>query len=418
MNMSNKERVAVIGGARTPFSKAGTHLKEKAALDLGAHSVDGALEKLDLDPAIVDQLAYGIVTVDARVPHLAREVNFSSKLPDTVRSVTVTDNCITSITAIEAVHDAIVAGRSRVGIAGGVESLSNPSVLWSRRATRVLSDLQGAKTLGDRARILARLRPGDFVPKPPGVNEPSTGLSMGEHTELTVKEWNISRTEQDELAYRSHMNAAAAAADGRLTAEIHPLDGITNDTIVRPSTSMEKLAKLPPVFDPTPTGTLTAGNSSPLTDGAAAVVLMGEAAAREFGYTPLAFVRGIEFASISPADGLLMGPGVAVPRLLHRLGLTLDEIDLIEMHEAFGGQVASNLAAWEHGWKEDPIGKVDRDKLNQLGGSIAIGHPFAATGARIVSQLTNEMARRDARYGLISICGAGATAAAMVLDRS
>ncbi len=416
--MSNTERVAVVGGARTPFAKAGTHLKEKTALELGAHSVDGVLSKLDLDPAVVDQLVYGIVTVDARVPHLAREVNFASRLPDSVRSVTVTDNCITSITAIESVHDSIIAGRTRVGIAGGVESLSNPSVLWSRRATRVLSDLQGAKTLGDKARILARLRPGDFVPKPPGVNEPSTGMSMGEHTELTVKEWGISRSEQDEIGYKSHMNAAAATADGRLTAEIHPLDGITADTMIRPSTSMEKLAKLSPVFDPTPSGTLTAGNSSPLTDGAASVVLMSESAASEHGYSPLAYVKGIEFASISPKDGLLMGPGVAVPRLLRRLSLTIDDFDLIEMHEAFGGQVASNLAAWEHGWKEDPIGKVDRDKLNQLGGSIAIGHPFAATGARIVSQLANEMARREARYALISICGAGATAAALVLERS
>ena len=412
------ERVAVVGGARTPFAKAGTYLKDHTALELGTHSVDGALSKLDLDPDAVDQLAYGILTVDARVPHLAREVNFSSRLPDSVRSVTVTDNCITSVTAIEAVHDAIISGRTSVGIAGGVESLSNPSVLWSRNATRVLSDLSNAKSTKDRLGALARLRPRDFVPRAPGVTEPSTGLSMGEHTEITVKEWEISRTEQDEIAYRSHMNASAATEDGRLTAEIHPLDGVTKDTIIRPGTSMEKLAKLPPVFDPSPEGSLTAGNSSLLTDGAASVVLMSESAAAEHRYEPLAFVKAIEFASISPDDGLLMGPGVAVPRMLARVGLTLDDFDLIEMHEAFGGQVASNLAAWEHGWKEDPIGKVDRDKLNQLGGSIAIGHPFAATGARIVTQLANEMARTDSRYGLVSICGVGATAAAMILERT
>ena len=412
------ERVAVIGGARTPFAKAGTYLKDRTALELGTHAVDGALTKLDLDPEVVDQLVYGIVTVDARVPHLAREVNFSSRLPDSVRSVTVTDNCITSITAIEYVHDVIRAGRSQVGIAGGVESISNPSVLWSRNATRVLSDFQGAKSVKEKAGILARLRPGDFVPRPPGVNEPSTGMSMGEHTEITVKEWHISRSEQDQIAYLSHMNAAAATEDGRLTAEIHPLDGISHDPIVRPGTSMEKLAKLPPVFDPTDEGTLTAGNSSPLTDGAASVVLMAESAAREHGQEPLAFIKAIEFAAISPEDGLLMGPGVAVPRMLARAGLELDDFEIIEMHEAFGGQVAANLAAWEHGWKEEPIGKVDRDKLNQLGGSIAIGHPFAATGARIVTQLANEMARSDYRYGLVSICGAGATAAAMILERS
>ncbi len=411
------QRVAVVGGARTPFAKVGTYLKDYTALDLGTHSVDGALAKLDLDPSLVDQLVFGIVTLDVRVPHLAREVNFSSRLPDSVRSVTVTDNCITSITAIQAVHDAITAGRAAIGIAGGVESMSNPSVLWSRNAARVLSELQGAKSLGDKAKIISRLRPGDFVPRPPGVTEPSTGLSMGEHTEITVKEWSIGRSEQDEIAYRSHMSAAAATYDGRLTAEIHPLNGIVKDTIVRPGTSMEKLAKLPPVFDRSEEGTLTAGNSSPLTDGAASVVLMSESSANELGYQPLAFIRAIEFAAISPTDGLLMGPGVAVPRLLARSGLRLDEIDIIEMHEAFAGQVAANLAAWEHGWKEEPIGKVDRDKLNQLGGSIAIGHPFAATGARIVTQLANEMARQNHRYGLISICGAGATAAAMILER-
>ena len=243
-------------------------------------------------------------------------------------------------------------------------------------------------------------------------------MSMGEHTEITVKEWHISRSEQDQIAYLSHMNAAAASEDGRLTAEIHPLNGISHDPIVRPGTSMEKLAKLPPVFDPTAEGTLTAGNSSPLTDGAASIVLMTESAAREHGQEPIAFSKAIEFAAISPADGLLMGPGVAVPRMLARAGLELDDFEIIEMHEAFGGQVAANLAAWEHGWKEEPIGKVDRDKLNQLGGSIAIGHPFAATGARIVAQLANEMARSDYRYGLVSICGAGATAAAMILERS
>jgi len=415
--MTTNERVAVVGGARTPFAKAGTFLKGHTALQLGTHAVDGALNKLDLDPAVVDHLAFGIVTLDARVPHLAREVNFASRLPDEVRSVTITDNCITGITAIESVGDAIAAGRTRVGIAGGVESISNPSVLWSRNATRVISDFQNAKSLKDKAQILARLRPRDLTPRAPGVNEPSTGMSMGEHTELTVKEWGISRTEQDEIAYKSHVHAAAATEDGRLTAEIHPLDGIVADTIIRPGTSMEKLGTLRPVFDPTPNGTLTAGNSSPLTDGAASVVLMAESAAAEHGYEPLAFVKAIEFAAISPDDGLLMGPGVAVPRLLHKAGLTLDDMDLIEMHEAFAGQVASNLAAWERGWKEDAIGRVDRVQLNQLGGSIAIGHPFAATGARIVTQLANEMARRDARYGLVSICGAGATAAAMILER-
>jgi acetyl-CoA acetyltransferase family protein len=240
---------------------------------------------------------------------------------------------------------------------------------------------------------------------------------MGEHTELTVKEWEIAREEQDEIAYLSHMNAHKATEDGRLKAEIYPLDGHEQDLFIRPDTSLEKLAKLPPVFDRSPAGTITAGNSSPLTDGAAAVLLMSEDRARNENREPLAFIKAFEFAAIDPKDGLLMAPGLAVPRLLRKTGLSLSDMDLIEMHEAFGGQVASNLRAWEKGWKEPAIGRVDRDKLNQLGSSIAVGHPFAATGARIVTTLANEMKRRNARYGLVSICAAGAQASAMILER-
>jgi len=416
--MSDSTRVAVVGGARTPFVKAGTKFRKHRALDLAVHSVNGALDKLDVDPNIVDTLVFGIVVVDARVPHLAREVNFSSKLPVSTRSLTITDNCITSASGVELVVDSIMAGRAEVGMAGGVESMSNPSVLVSEKASRIFLDAAGAKSLGDRLKLFAKLRPKDLAPTAPGVEEPSTGLSMGEHTELMVKEWKISREEQDEIAYRSHMNAAAATEDGRLKAEIVPLDGLDYDPIIRPDTSMEQLAKLKPVFDPTPTGTLTAGNSSPLTDGAASVVLMAEARARVEGVEPLAFIKDMEFVGIDPADGLLMGPGVAVPRLLRRNSLELDDMDIVEMHEAFGGQVASNLAAWEQGWKEPPIGKLDRTKLNPLGSSISVGHPFAATGARIITTLANEMARRDVRYGLVSICGAGATAAALILERN
>jgi len=415
--MSDTTRVAVIAGARTPFAKAGAQLRQHRALDLGVHAVDGLLDKADVDPAIVDTLVYGIVVLDARVPHLAREVNFKSRLPDSTRSLTITDNCITSASGIELVVDSIRAGRAEVGIAGGVESMSNPSVLMTKRASSIFLQAAAARSLGDRLKIFVKLRPKDLVPQAPGVEEPSTGLSMGEHCELMVKEWKISRQEQDEIAYHSHMNAAAATEDGRLPDEIVPLDGIDRDTMIRADTSMEKLAKLRTVFDPTPSGTLTAGNSSPLTDGAAAVMLMSEDRAKAEGLEPLAFIRDVEFVGIDPADGLLMGPGVAVPRLLRRAGLELDDMDIVEMHEAFGGQVACNLAAWEQGWQEPPIGKLDRTKLNPLGSSISVGHPFAATGARIVTTLANEMARRDSRYGLVSICGAGATAAAIILER-
>ena len=417
MSGNNATRVAVVGGARTPFVKAGTVFRKYAALELAVHSVDGLLEKQQLDPQSVDELVYGITVVDARIPHLAREVVFSSKLPSDVRALTVTNNCITGTSAITAICDSIAGGRADVGIAGGVESMSNPAMLFNKKASRIFLDAASAKSLGERIALFLKLRPWDFKPGAPGVVEPSTGLSMGEHCELMVKEWRISREEQDEIAYRSHMNAHAATKDGRLKAEIHPLDGVDHDLFIRPSTSMEKLAKLPPVFDRSPTGTITAGNSSPLTDGAASVLLMSEERARKESREPLAFIKAFEYVGIDPKDGLLMGPGIAVPRVLRKTGLGLLDIDIVEMHEAFGGQIACNLRAWEQEWKEPPIGKVDREKLNPLGSSIAVGHPFAATGARIVTTLANEMKRRGARHGLVSICAAGAAASAMILER-
>ena len=410
-------RVAIVGGARTPFAKAGTAFKQYTPLELSVHAVDGLLEILELEPDAVEELVHGITVVDARVPHLAREVVLSSRLPVAVKALTVTNNCIGGTSAITSIYDSITSGRAEVGIASGVESMSNPALLFSERASHIFLDANAAKSLRDKLAQFAKLRPGDFIPAAPAIAEPSTGLSMGEHTELMVKEWKIPREEQDEIAYRSHMNAHRATEDGRLKAEIVPVDGIDQDLIMRPDTDMKKLAKLPPVFDRSPAGTISAGNSSPLTDGAAAVLLMSEDRARSGGSEPLAFIKDFEYAAIDPSDGLLMGPGIAVPRLLRRTGLKLSDLDLIEMHEAFGGQVACNLKAWEQGWKEPAIGRVDREKLNTLGSSIAVGHPFAATGIRIVTTLANEMKRRGARYGLVSICAAGAQASAMILER-
>ena len=410
-------RVAVVGGTRTPFAKAGTAFKQHTPLDLSVHAVDGLLEMMDLEPEAVEELVHGITVVDARVPHLAREVVFSSRLPVAAKALTVTNNCITGTSAIASIYDSIASGRAEVGLAGGVESMSNPAVLFSERASRIFLDADAARSVRDKLAQFAKLRPGDFIPAAPAIAEPSTGLSMGEHTELMVKEWKITRKEQDEIAYRSHMNAHRATEEGWLKAEIVPLNDIDQDLFIRPDTTLEKLAKLPPVFDRSPSGTLTAGNSSPLTDGAAAVLLMSEKRAEREGREPLAFIKAFEFVGIDPDDGLLMGPGIAVPRLLRRTGLELSDLDLIEMHEAFGGQVACNLKAWEQGWKEPSIGRVDREKLNTLGSSIAVGHPFAATGIRIVTTLANEMKRRSSKLGLVSVCAAGAQASAMILER-
>ncbi len=412
------KRVAIVAGARTPFVKAQTTLRHRSAIDLAKHAVEGVIQKHDLDPASVEHLHLGWVVTDPNTPQMAREVVFESSLPATTRALTYSDNCIAGTSAIIGAHDAITLGRVEVAIAGGTESMSNAAILVSENLSDALRESAREKSTWAKLKHLTGVRLRDLAPQLPGVKEPSTGLSMGEHTELMVKEWKIAREPQDELALRSHQRATAATEDGRLTAEIHAFDDVKGDGLIRPNTSLDKLAKLKPVFDRSETGTLTAGNSSPLTDGASAVLLMSEERATKEGRTPLAFIKGFMNVAIDPNDGLLMGPGVAVPRLLKQLGLTLDDMDLIEMHEAFGGQVLANLAAWEKGWKEEAIGTVPVDKLNVLGSSIAVGHPFAATGGRIVTTLANELTRRDARYGLISICAAGAQACAMVLERA
>lgn len=410
-------RTAIVDGVRTPFVKAGTVFRHHPARDLAAHSVDALLERADLPGEQIDELIYGNVILDPRTPHLAREVVFASRLPAGVRALTIVDNCITGTSAIGIVMADILRGRAEVGIAGGVESLSNPPVMFSRAASRKFVDLGTARSLGGRLRAALRLRPKDFWPQAPAIAEPSTGLTMGEHCELMVKQWSIGREAQDALAVRSHRNAYAATEDGRLTAEIAPLEGVDRDGLVRADTSVEQLAGLEPVFDRSSSGTITAASSSPLTDGAASVVLMSERRAEREGREPLAFIKAMLNASIDPAEGLLMGPALAVPRLLAEIGMSLDDMDIVEMHEAFAGQVLCNLKAWEQGWHEPAIGRVAPERLNPLGSSIAVGHPFAATGVRIVVTLANELARRSARYGLVSICGAGATAVAMILER-
>jgi len=417
-NSTSMCRVAIVSGARTPFVKAGVQFKHHKALDLGTHAVDGVLKISGVDPDLIERLAFGWVVLDPSVPHLAREIIFRSNLPAQVSALTLIDNCITGTSAIQSVCDSIKLGRIAVGVAGGVDSMSHPPVMFKPDASQVFLTASRARSTADRIKAFLRLRPGHLVPWHFGVAEPSTGLSMGEHQEITVKEWNIDRETQDQLACESHIKAHAATTDGRLLAEIYPLDTVDRDSLIRPDTTLETLAKLQPVFDKSGSGTLTAGNSSALTDGAAATLLMSEQRAEELGYEPLAFIKDFINVGIDPEDGLLMGPGVAVPRLLARNSLSLQDLDIIEMHEAFAGQVATNLAAWEQGWKEPAIGTVDRNKLNPLGSSIAVGHPFAATGARITNTLANEMARRNARYGLISICGAGATAVSMLLERS
>jgi len=361
---------------RTPFVKSGKALKELGPLRLAREAVRGLLNEHEIPAEAIESLVFGVVVAERGKPNLAREIVFEENLPAHIEAQTISSYCITGLRTIASVVDAIQAGRIDCGIAGGVDSLSQ-------------SD-------------------------PSTFKEPSTGLSMGEHTEMTRKEWNISRQRQDEIALASHEHAVAAR--GKLAAEIHPVLGVEHDTGPRADTSIEALSGLKPVFDPE--GTLTAGNSSPVTDGASAVFLMSEERARRESREPLAFIRTMTFAALDPSEGLLMAPAIAVPRALSRSGLKLADIGLIEIHEAFGAQVLANAAAWEKGWKGQPIGAVDWDKVNVNGSSIAIGHPWAATGGRIVTTLANEMARRDESLGLVSICAAGAMAGAFILERS
>ncbi len=370
-------RVALVAGARTPFVKSGKALKEFGPLSLARHATIGLLEKHDIDPAMIDALAFGVVVGEPKRPNLAREIVLEEeKLPGQVEAQTFSSYCITGLRTITAIAEGIATGRIGVGIAGGTESLS--------RAT--------ADT---------------FL-------EPSTGVSMGDNGEIIRRQWDIPRQSQDKLALASHENALAAR--DKLAKEIVPLAGMEHDSGPRAGSSLEKLAKLRPVFDPE--GTITAGNASPVTDGASAVLLMSEERAKTEGLEPLAFIRAMEFAAIPMSDGMLMAPALAVPRLLEKTGLSLEEIDLVEIHEAFAAQVLANVKAWEEGWKGKATGSLDWSRVNVNGSSLAIGHPWSATGGRIVTTLANEMARRNARYGLVSICAAGAMAGAFLLERS
>jgi acetyl-CoA acyltransferase len=407
-------RVAIVAGCRTPFARAGSVYRDLTAIDLAKACVRELIERSEIDPAWVETVAMGQVIASPKAPNLAREVVLGAGLPVGTPAHTVNRACASASQAIADVAESILAGHATCGIAGGAESLSDPPILLGKGLRRALLDASRAKSPGDRLRPFLKLRPRDLAPDAPAIAEPSTGLTMGESAEKMAKENGVTREEQDGIALRSHLRAAAAMDDGRIPAELVRVfippayeDVVESDNLVRRDTSADALAALPTVFD-RKYGSVTAGNSSPLTDGAAAVLLMEEARAEALGYEPLAFLRAWAVAAVDPAGQLLMGPALAVPKALERAGITLADVDLVEMHEAFAAQVASNLRS---------IGTVEPERLNVMGGSIAIGHPFGATGARLATTLANEMKRRRARFGLISVCAQGGMGFAMVLER-
>jgi len=425
----NGRRVAVVGGCRTPFCKAGTALKHLTAVDLARLAAVELVHRCELDGEAVDEMYFGQVIASPLAPNLAREVSLLPQFPPGIPAASINRACASANTAIAAGADQIAAGRASVVIAGGAESLSDIPILHSRRFSDLLIALNRARSPWERARLLTRLRPRDLVPVTPAIAEPSTGETMGQSAEKMAKMNGISREDQDAWALRSHQLAYAGTLDGRLTAEIGPVfppDGepVASDNGIRGDTSLEQMAKLPPIFDRR-YGTVTAANASPLTDGGSAVLLMSEERAAALGYAPLALVRSHAVAAVDPGWQLLMGPAFAVPLALERAGLALSDMGLIEMHEAFAAQVLSNIQAFEsrafaeqYLGRSQPIGEVRRDIVNVMGGSIAIGHPFGATGGRLTLTLANEMKRRDVQFGLISVCAQGGMGFAMVLERA
>ena len=408
-------RVAIIGGCRTPFCRAGTTFNRVSAVDLARHATVELLARTEIAGRDVDLVVMGQVVQSPLAPNLAREVSLLPQFPRSVPAYSVNAACASAVQAITDAADQIALGHADVVIAGGAESLSNVPILLGKRLSDTLVALARAKTLGERLRLIAGVRFRDLAPVAPAIAEPSTGLTMGQSAEKMAKENGIARADQDDWALRSHQLAHAGTNDGRLAAEIAPLATagavVDADNGVRPDANLEQMARLSPAFD-RQYGTVTAANASPLTDGASAVLLMAEEAAHAFGFAPLAYVRSYALAAVDPGGQLLMGPLFAVPLALERASIAWNDLGLIEMHEAFASQVLSNIKGFEerHGWE------VNADIVNVMGGSIAIGHPFAATGGRLITTLANEMRRRRVQFGLVSVCAQGGLGSALVLE--
>ncbi|MGZ5494227.1 MAG: acetyl-CoA C-acyltransferase FadI [Thermoanaerobaculia bacterium] len=424
------QRVAVIRGVRTPFAKSGTHYARLTALDLGKMAVAELIERTGLDPNEVQEVVFGNVIPSVKAPNIAREIILGTGLPTKIPGYSVVKACASANQAITAAADMITRGYADTVIAGGAESISDVPILFSKNMAEALTGAAKAKSLAARVGAFRKIRLRDLVPETPAIAESTTGLTMGESAEKMAKENHISREAQDKFAFQSHHRAAKATAEGRFKDEVMTVvvpprydDVVETDNLIRGDTTLEALAKLRPVFDKK-YGTLTAGNSSSLTDGAAAVVLMSEARAKAKGLKPIGFIRSYAYAATDPFDQLLQGPVFALPTALDRAKLTLKDMGVIEMHEAFAAQVLSNIQwigskkiARERLGLSEPLGDIDPESINLTGGSIALGHPFGATGARIVTTVCNELQRTGQQYGLVTVCAAGGMGVAMVLER-
>ncbi len=419
-----------IDGVRTPFVKSFGEYAQCDALELFSRVVDGIVRKTNLDPNEIDEISAGVVVPQTKNSNVARDAIINLGLPNHIHGYTVNRACTSSLHTIADAARTIRFGHPELHLAGGVEVLSDVPIVYSREARQFLTQLSRARSTGDRLKAIKNFSAKAWIPHPPALAEPLTGLTMGEHAEIMAKINNISRDRQDEFAVRSHLNAARAQAEGHFNEELIPMwpsprfqNAVQKDNMVRSDTNVEALGKLKPAFD-RKYGSLTAGNSSPLTDGAAISLIADEKRALALGLKPKSRIVDFCFVGVDPKEQLLIGPAIAIPLLLNRLNLTLDDIDLFEIHEAFAAQVLSCIDSMESadfneryfGVKK-PYGTIPTEKLNVNGGAIAIGHPFGATGSRLVSSLSNELIRSNKKRGLIAICAAGGMAGAMVIER-
>ncbi|WP_395695368.1 acetyl-CoA C-acetyltransferase [Nocardioides sp.] len=420
-------RVAVLGGDRTPFARSNTAYADASNQELLTAAIDGLVARFGLRGERVGEVVAGAVLKHARDFNLTREAVLGSRLAPETPAVDIQQACGTGLQAAIQVANKIALGTIDSGIAGGTDTTSDAPVAVSDRLRRKLMKVNAARDTAGRVKALGAIRPGDIGLEIPQNGEPRTKLSMGEHAALTALEWEITREAQDELAAASHQHLAAAYERGFLDDQVTPFRGLERDNNLRPDSSVEKLATLKPVFGRGEAATMTAGNSTPLTDGASAVLLSSEAWAAEHGLEPLAFFVDAETAAVDYVhgnEGLLMAPAYAVPRLLARQGLTLQDFDFYEIHEAFASQVLATLKAWEDPifckerlGLDAPLGAIDRDRLNVTGSSLAAGHPFAATGGRIVNVAAKLLAERGSGRALISICAAGGQGVVAILER-
>ena len=422
------DRVAVVAGLRTPFAKMATDFHGVPAVDLGKMVVNELLARHDLSPLEIDQLVYGQVVQMPAAPNIAREIVLGTGMHVHTDAYSVSRACATSFQSTVNVMESILLGNADVGIAGGADSTSVSPIQVSKNLARALTDLQKTKTLGQKWQVLKKLGLKDLIPVPPAVAEYSTGLSMGDTAEQMAKSHGITRAEQDALAHRSHTLAAQNWQAGHMAQEVMTAypepykKAVEQDNNVRFDSKLEGYAKLRPAFD-RQFGTVTSANATPLTDGASAVILMNEAKAKALGYQPLGYIKSYAFTAIDVWEDMLMGPSYATPLALARAGMSLNDLTLIEMHEAFAAQTLSNVKmfasdkfAQEKLGQAKAIGEIDMDKFNVQGSSIAYGHPFAATGTRMITQMLNELNRRGGGTGLLTACAAGGLGAAMIVE--